>query len=593
VGARRFVWAAVIILSLAASACWVVVRSEAAQSPGSTAKLRRPVAVALLVDGQTACIANSRSGTVSVVDLFNGQVCDEVDVGKSLADVVVLPDGKRLLAVDEAAGELITVAADGPRWTVTGRRPVGPSPVSVAVTADGTRATVARLWPRCVEVVDLAAPAGTTSLHEAHTVRLPFSPRVQCALPGGPLVVAADAFGSRLAVVDAAVGRLVAAHELPGHNIRGLAVSADGRDLLVSHQLLDERAPATVENLQSGDLLANVVRRIPIARLTTPGAELDDADSLTRLGGWGAGAGDPAGVIDLGGGRVAVALAGVHEVALLGAAGEAPRRVAVGRGPTAVAAAPGGRLVVVNTFDDSLSVIDPDRAEVTRTISLGPMPELGPKDRGEQLFFDARLSRDGWLSCHSCHTDGHTNGLLADTLGDGTYGTPKRTLTLLGTRLTDPWGWAGKARYLHDQVAQSLDQTMHAPAVTPGQVGDLTTFLASLPPPPPVEPETADAADRARLERGRRVFEERGCVRCHVGPLTYSTHELRDVGFADEKGLRRFNPPSLRGVGHGVRFLHDGRAAALEEMFSRFKHQVGDGIEDGEVADLVRFLRSL
>ena len=36
------------------------------------------------------------------------------------------------------------------------------------------------------------------------------------------------------------------------------------------------------------------------------------------------------------------------------------------------------------------------------------------------------------MSCHSCHTDGHTSGRLADTLGDDTFGTPKRVLSLLG-----------------------------------------------------------------------------------------------------------------------------------------------------------------
>ena len=141
-----------------------------------------------------------------------------------------------------------------------------------------------------------------------------------------------------------------------------------------------------------------------------------------------------------------------------------PGTSAVGRRPTAlVPGLPGGQLAVVNTFDDSLSFLDPRRGAVTRTLSLGPKPALEPGDRGELLFHDARLARDGWLSCHSCHTDGHSNGLLADTLGDNTYGTPKRTLTLRGTALTDPWAWNGEVKYLHDQVRKSLEETMHAP----------------------------------------------------------------------------------------------------------------------------------
>jgi hypothetical protein len=46
-------------------------------------------------------------------------------------------------------------------------------------------------------------------------------------------------------------------------------------------------------------------------------------------------------------------------------------------------------------------------------------------------------------------------------------------------------------------------------------------------------------------------------------------------------------------VGQGYRFLHDNRAATLEEVFSKFRHKVGDGLAPAELTDLLRFLRSL
>jgi cytochrome c peroxidase len=75
--------------------------------------------------------------------------------------------------------------------------------------------------------------------------------------------------------------------------------------------------------------------------------------------------------------------------------------------------------------------------------------------------------------------------------------------------------------------------------------------------------------------------------------LTYSSHEAQDVGFADEHGMRKFNPPSLRGVAQGYAFLHDNRAATLEDLFTKYRHKVGAGLSDEELADLLRFLRSL
>lgn len=427
-----------------------------------------------------------------------------------------------------------------------------------------------------------------------HSIPLPLAPCCQCVLPDDSRVVVGDAFAGRLALVDAAAGRLLAVHQFKGHNLRGLAVSADREKLLIAHQILDPHTPTLEEKIWRGTLLANVVRTIPLAELPKPRANLRDSEELISLKGNGQGAGDPAGVTVLSEDQFAVALAGVNEVALIESDGERLRRLSVGRRPTAIIRpASGSEIVVLNTFDDSLSVVDARCGLVVATIALGEEPPLTPAERGERLFFDARLSRAGWFSCHSCHTDGHTNGLLADTLGDGTHGSPKRTLTLRGTALTDPWGWNGGMKYLQDQIEKSLTDTMHAPSVTGEQINDLMSYLHTLPPPPPLEPIRDDAADRVQVERGRKVFHARGCVRCHIPPLTYSGHEVHDVGFADERGLRKFNPPSLRGVGQGYGFLHDNRAETLEEVFTKHRHKVGPSITSEELADLLRFLRSL
>ena len=64
----------------------------------------------------------------------------------------------------------------------------------------------------------------------------------------------------------------------------------------------------------------------------------------------------------------------------------------------------------------TISVVEPDPGRRVAVFSLGPRPELSLLERGERLFYDARLSHDGWMSCHSCHTDGHSNGHLNDNL---------------------------------------------------------------------------------------------------------------------------------------------------------------------------------
>lgn len=257
----------------------------------------------------------------------------------------------------------------------------------------------------------------------------------------------------------------------------------------------------------------------------------------------------------------------------------------------------GQRAICLGELDDSLTLLEIKGADATSvTTLLDPQTaqrELSPAERGERLFFSAKNSAGQQVSCHSCHTDGHTNGLLADTLGDNTHGTPKRVLTLRGTRLTDLWAWNGEMKTLQDNVHKSLRDTMHVSRIDPADVDDLVSFLHTLPPVPPLKPVPKDAADRELVEFGKRIFHRNGCIECHVPPLTYTSHASYDVGLADEKGMKKFNPPSLRGVGRLRNLLHDNRANSLRDVFETHGHQLKEPLPEEELRALVRFLESL
>jgi YVTN family beta-propeller protein len=376
--------------------------------------------------------------------------------------------------------------------------------------------------------------------------------------------------------------------EIPGHNIRGLALSADGGHVLVAHQTLSRLARTEQSDIHWGLLSASSVLRLALEAVLDPDADILQGSRSLRLGDVGRGAGDPAGLVALGERRLLVAASGTGEV--LQVSGEETRRVQVGARPTALlASADASAVYVANTFSDSVSVIDPDRLEVVREIRLGPRPELSPAARGERLFYDARLSHGGWFSCHSCHTDGHTSGRLADTLGDGSYGDPKRILPLGGVAETGPWAWNGQVTRLEDQIEKSVRTTMHGPPLTDAQTADLTAYLQKLSPAPAV----ADSGRNADLvRRGRALFDELRCATCHVPP-TWTSPQVFDVGMTDEAGRQRFNPPSLRGVGQRSRFFHDGRSPTLEDVFSTHQPGLGRAMSEQERRALSEFLRTL
>lgn len=480
---------------------------------------------------------------------------------------------------------------------------------------DSSRFLVSLRWKREVQVYsvqDTAMDGKEIPLQQEgrkllDRVTVPFSPGVMIALPANHSVppgciVVADAFGGHLAIVNYESLKLVHLRELHGHNIRGLAISPDERFLLVSHQRLGQTIPATVENIQSGQVIANGIEIISIESLFESQPESHSsapeiAGNFVPLDSLTGGAADPGAMVLVNGSLYAVVLGGTNEVLffeILGANLHLRERVPVGARPVDLIPVDARRNVaVINSLDDSITVVDVATRLPIRTIFLSRQSPLTAQVRGERHFFNAKLSLESRMSCHSCHTDGHTNGLLADTRGDNTYGTPKRTLTLMGTALTYRWAWSGDVANLHDQVHKSIVDTMQGQVTSPEIVRDIVAFLHTLPPPPPRTPAISDELDLQSWTQGRELFLKLGCQTCHIPPLIYASHESFDVGLRDERGMTRFNPPSLRGVGQGRRFFHHNRASSLEDVFSKFNHPGDTILTDRECMDLVRYLNSL
>jgi YVTN family beta-propeller protein len=546
------------------------------------------VALVLADAGRWLFVANRR-GTISVIDTVALKATAEVPVGKALSDLATTPDGSHLVALDEGAHQVLILKRKGPALEIERRQPVSPYPVSVQVAPDGQKCYVASLWSRRLSAVNLGH---TADPHKTATVDLPFAPRRQFLLPGSGKLIVADAFGGRLALIDVRTLKVDSVRSLPAHNLRGLTLAADGKHLLMTHQILHHLAQSNEDDIHWGNLLTNNVRSIPLDALLNPQADLLAASDVDYLGEAGRAAGDPDGLAVTADGVTVVALAGVSEVAVKGSGKAGWQRLSVGRRPTGVVTTSDGRRAyVANTSADSVSQVDLKARQVLREIALGKPAALRPADRGEELFHDARLSHDGWFSCHSCHTDGHTSGRLNDNLSDGSLGTPKRILTLRGVQDTGPWAWNSSMRDLETQIRQSVQSTMRGPKPTPDQVRDLVAYLRTLPPPPSLD-RLRGKTDREGVRRGGEVFKANGCAGCHAPP-TYTSPGTYDVGLQDEAGKRRFNPPSLRGVSQGGPYFHDNRAAALNEVFTKHRHQLKKELSAQRLKDLLAFLGSL
>jgi YVTN family beta-propeller protein len=549
--------------------------------------LRRPVSLRGAA-GDRVLVANRDSGTISVIDARALRVVDERKVGQRVSDLAISPNGALAFVTDEAAGELIRLSAS--TLEIIDRVRVAAYPVSVRVAPDGRWCSVASLWSRRLTLLDVTAKSPGV----IRVIDLPFAPREQWIAPNGKRVVVADAFGGSLAAIDVSSGAIVATRSIEANNIRGLA--SNGRELLFAHQILDDHTPTESSRITWGQVVDNVLRAVPLDELT-PGGNSEPIRhwSLYPLGRNGRGAGDPGAVVVNTSGLTVVALSGMNEVAVRESALDQFERIAVGRRPVSLAFSADERLLfVANQFDDSVSVINVGLMRLVKKISLGKQPEtLSEQQLGEGLYYDARLSVEGWYSCNSCHTDGHTTGSRNDNFSDGSFGTPKQIPSLLGVESTRPWGWTGRFNTHEAQVQQSILGTMHGPSrgATGENVNAIATYIRSLEPAPGIsvargEPES----DAAR--RGRRVFEHLRCGRCHAGS-DFTSDRTYDVEPRDEENLTEFNPPSLLGVSQRSAFLHDGRAKSLREVFEKFGHPKQETIPPDQLDDLLQYLRRL
>jgi hypothetical protein len=334
-----------------------------------------------------------------------------------------------------------------------------------------------------------------------------------------------------------------------------------------------------------------------------------------------------------GGDVVYLALAGTDAVMGVDVSDHAaPRLIGfwpAGGNPRGVAVSPDGtRAYVMNYLSRDVSVLDlvglEDRREVARialvdgTWATEPLP--ADLLRGKVLFNranDPRLSRNGWLSCATCHLDGGGDGLTW----------PREE----GNRQTMPlWSLAGTAPFhaaaTRDELQDfeiDIERFMGGVGLAPGAVGSLlgspnaglSSDLDALADfvlhgvRPPAAPERPAAA----VTRGRAVFTERGCHTCHAGPswttsalpaepgaLVFEdgvvTPALYDVGTFDPAhditGAAGFDVPTLLGLAYTAPYFHDGSALTLRDVLDHPGH-TGPGLEPADADDLLAFLHSI
>ena len=229
---------------------------------------------------------------------------------------------------------------------------------------------------------------------------------------------------------------------------------------------------------------------------------------------------------------------------------------------------------------------------------------------GYQLFFDKRLSKDGSMSCESCHHPelAWTSGKAVDPKVGGALN-KRNAPTMENVAYYRSFYWDGRAptmeavssAALKGQLGADPDETAARLNAVIGYRAQfqrafkedatgknvpmaLASFLRALKtgnaPWDRFEQGEGDAVSM-EVRRGYRVFQNARCTLCHVPPL-YTDSEFHNVGVGydkpeaerdhgrmdatkDQKDDGKFKTPTLRDIAKTAPYFHDGGVASLSE----------------------------
>lgn len=290
--------------------------------------------------------------------------------------------------------------------------------------------------------------------------------------------------------------------------------------------------------------------------------------------------------------------------------------------------------------------------DATYTFDNNPLTPEGI-ELGRKLFYDTRLSRDGTISCASCHLQAvaFADPVHKISVGvDGRIGT-RNAPPIFNLAFSNTFFWDGGVTHVDfipinaitnpneldetlDHVLQKLQADQHYPddfnnAFGRGEIttqkmlhalAQFTVIMISA----TSRYDQYVLGDKSALSteevKGLRLFET-NCSTCHQPPLftngQFSNNGLddsfRDPGRAiiteSPDDIGKFRVPTLRNIELTDPFMHDGRFRTLEHVLSHYQHHVkysstldpilqngeapGIIITDQEKANIIAFLKTL
>ena len=543
---------------------------------------RVPRGFSLSPDGTRLFVANSWDDTLSVIDTGTLEVVATWPVGMEPSSVVEDRGGKHLFVANRISNDVAVLNAQ--TGAEEKRLAAGRGASYMTLSPDGSRLYVTHVYPN-------PAPFRTPPQSEITVIDAARAEVVERI----PLHNIAHAFH----IAFSADGRLGVAAELHPKNLVPLATLEHGGAFVDTLTLFGaDVGPKPVE-VPLDELERYAARPFGVAitadksymYVTSGGSEIVTVVDVPRLL------------------RYIHTHRGPFAEDLSASANYVVRRIAVGHDPRGVTFSHDGRhLLVANRLEDTLSVIDTRTNQLASTIPLAGPKQVSVLRHGEQTFYTARQSFQGEIGCANCHIDSTFDGLNWDLEPDGFGRDIVDNRLLEDVKDTEPYKWNGGNPNLPTECGPRTEKYFwRSEQYDDLTLTDLVTYIRSMPSRPnrwklpgyeltPAQERGKEIFERAVDKFGNPIPLHNRCSYCHSGPKGTSQKSF-DVGTkkaTDDSGL--LDTPQLTNIALTAPYLHDGSAATLEEIWTKYnpedKHGRTNDLTKDELNDLIEYLRT-
>ncbi|HKK41381.1 MAG TPA: beta-propeller fold lactonase family protein [Bacteroidales bacterium] len=287
------------------------------------------------------------------------------------------------------------------------------------------------------------------------------------------------------------------------------------------------------------------------------------------------------------------------------------KRIPTGSNPKGITLSPDGKkLYVAESLEDKIAVINTETLEEEGSIDLGGPKRVTVARLGRKLFNNAGHTFQDQYSCYTCHPDMHEDGLVYNMSGKDMGRNVTNTESLRDIKETAPFKWTGTNQSVYKQDGMRFSTFLtRTEAFSYKQLDALVSYIITgihYPPNLLYNPngELTEAQKRGKeiFDRkvdnfGKEIPEKDRCITCHPPPY-YTNRKLEYVetlSETDDSVL--FDTPHLTNIYASAPYLHDGRAATLEEIWTKYakndKHGHVNDMTKNQLNDLVEYLRSL